>query len=537
MCLWAWLAVTLCGPAAKGQAITNLGDTISIGATSVLYVDGDFSNTNNGPKSAFIKNYGTLNITGNLSAIQNTIYAGKKDSLILSGTGTQAFPGFRYGIILVNGGGVKNLSGNAYVLNKLILSKGILGTGKDTIRLDSLATIKEDIKNYLVGNLIYTRNLKSNKTYTNGNIGFDIITATQAPGITTIFRGNGPNAIQNGFCSVGIERFFDIKPAVNKDLLANIVFYYLPFELNGYNQADLQIYRSLDSGKLWVAEGYTFLNASQNSISLNAMDTMGRFTAGSSSKPLVNVLKAGPNQTVCSGKPVTLGGSPKSGHFYNWTSSPKGFTSNVSSPTVAPLVTTTYYLNEGVTFGSCKNKDSVTITVIPSPVATWKFKNIGKIYSFTADDSLETTYAWDFGDGNTASNFKAAHVYAKDGTYKVSLIVTGANGCTAEFDSTRLFRVGINPDKPGASGLKVFPNPFSNTTNVSFKLDHAAFVHISLSDITGRQLGTITRGEIAAGEHQIEINGDAYHLQPGIYFIKTQIDDDIEVNRMVRAGY
>ncbi len=38
------------------------------------------------------------------------------------------------------------------------------------------------------------------------------------------------------------------------------------------------------------------------------------------------------------------------------------------------------------------------------------------------------TYAWSFGDGNTATTQDAAHIYASAGTYSVKLVVTGAGG-------------------------------------------------------------------------------------------------------------
>ena len=38
------------------------------------------------------------------------------------------------------------------------------------------------------------------------------------------------------------------------------------------------------------------------------------------------------------------------------------------------------------------------------------------------------SYAWDFGDGTTATGYSAAHQYAQDGEYVVTLMVTTSDG-------------------------------------------------------------------------------------------------------------
>jgi PKD repeat protein len=47
-----------------------------------------------------------------------------------------------------------------------------------------------------------------------------------------------------------------------------------------------------------------------------------------------------------------------------------------------------------------------------------------------------TSYAWDFGDGGSASGEAAEHTYAAAGSYEVKLTVTGSDGSMAEFKQT-----------------------------------------------------------------------------------------------------
>ncbi len=48
-----------------------------------------------------------------------------------------------------------------------------------------------------------------------------------------------------------------------------------------------------------------------------------------------------------------------------------------------------------------------------------------------ASDGATLSYAWDFGDGGTATGAKPSHTYAAGGTYTVALVVTDSRGSTA----------------------------------------------------------------------------------------------------------
>jgi PKD repeat protein len=64
--------------------------------------------------------------------------------------------------------------------------------------------------------------------------------------------------------------------------------------------------------------------------------------------------------------------------------------------------------------------------------------------SWIADGTTLVDYAWDFGDGTTASGTEVSHAYAANGTYSVSLTVTTSAGVT----STRTVVVDVD----GTSG-------------------------------------------------------------------------------------
>ncbi|MEZ4798362.1 MAG: hypothetical protein R2809_01020 [Flavobacteriales bacterium] len=92
---------------------------------------------------------------------------------------------------------------------------------------------------------------------------------------------------------------------------------------------------------------------------------------------------AGPNQTICQGESVTLGGNPTAidappGVTYNWNNG----AADVANPVVSPNSTTTYTVELGGG-GGCNNEDDqITITVIPAPNANFTFPQTINVRTF-----------------------------------------------------------------------------------------------------------------------------------------------------------
>lgn len=99
---------------------------------------------------------------------------------------------------------------------------------------------------------------------------------------------------------------------------------------------------------------------------------------------------------------------------------------------------------------------SVTLTAIPTnnpPVANFSFSPsspiVGDVVSFDASSSSDsdgsiTSYAWNFGDGNTGSGQFVTHAFAASGTYSVTLTVTDNEG--AQGTKARSVVVGTSED-------------------------------------------------------------------------------------------
>ncbi|MFN8293212.1 MAG: PKD domain-containing protein [Chitinophagales bacterium] len=196
---------------------------------------------------------------------------------------------------------------------------------------------------------------------------------------------------------------------------------------------------------------------------------------------ITKVATVNPNPTaaftindVCNDSTLTASNTssvPSGTLSYNWnwgdgdTSSIVPASHNYSSSgtyTVSVTVTT----NKG-----CVDTASQTATVILGSVMDFSIPEVCETAPsiFTDLSVLKTgttvaSYAWDFGDGNTAATQNTSHTYATYGNYNVKLVLDYGNSC---FDSiTKVATVHQNPTAAFTS-TTVCENNYTNFTNNS----------------------------------------------------------------------
>ena len=77
------------------------------------------------------------------------------------------------------------------------------------------------------------------------------------------------------------------------------------------------------------------------------------------------------------------------------------------------------------------------------------------------------------------------------------------------------------------SEFRVFPNPFSSNTFISFSTSKEYFLQLEVINIQGQQLRTITENRFPPGDYRLVWNGEddgGYELKPGNYFICLYLD-------------
>ncbi len=167
------------------------------------------------------------------------------------------------------------------------------------------------------------------------------------------------------------------------------------------------------------------------------------------------VANAGADQNVCTGNSITLGGSPTASggtgpYTFLWTPSTGLSSATASNPLATPTSITYYRLQVTDNLGATK-VDSVLIIPKSRPVVyayanDTLICNPGMVTTFFSQLGNQTappyTYAWNFGDGGTATVASPQHVYTSPSYYTVSLSVTDSNGCVG---SSQVIGVTVNP--------------------------------------------------------------------------------------------
>jgi len=155
---------------------------------------------------------------------------------------------------------------------------------------------------------------------------------------------------------------------------------------------------------------------------------------------------AGNDQSVCDNQPITLNGIitgfTSTG---NWTTTGTGtFVPSSTSLNCIYYPSATDVAASPIKFilSSTNNKgcnptvDTLTVNFIPSPAANFTFVNncfgLNSMFTDTSTTTVGSINAWnwDFGDAGTAISQDAVHPYTTPGTYTVTHIVSGTNGCS-----------------------------------------------------------------------------------------------------------
>ncbi len=140
---------------------------------------------------------------------------------------------------------------------------------------------------------------------------------------------------------------------------------------------------------------------------------------------------------------------------------------------------------------------------------------------------------------------------ASDGVYNGTLVLHtrdlpgipgGTNLDDVQFDLSVTVDAGMvgapalaSVTRTGFTSLR--PNPFRDASEIRFGLSRPARARVSIVDVTGRAVRTLTDGERSAGEHGVTWDGrDASGgiVAPGIYFVRLTAGDVAETRKLAR---
>jgi len=79
-----------------------------------------------------------------------------------------------------------------------------------------------------------------------------------------------------------------------------------------------------------------------------------------------------------------------------------------------------------------------------------------------------------------------------------------------------------------------YPNPFSSSTQISYKLKRSANITLAVFDLSGRKILTLVNEFQTAGAHSVD--WDASHLASGFYFCELEMNNEaVEVRKMLNV--
>lgn len=223
-------------------------------------------------------------------------------------------------------------------------------------------------------------------------------------------------------------------------------------------------------------------------------------------------------QVVCSGQPAVL--TAFGANTYTWSNS-----SNSNFITVAPTVNTTYSVI-GSNAAGCTSGMAQQVTVLTNPVVTGSSDRgeICKGESATLTGGGAVTYQW-----ASASLFVQSSAANVSPNVNTTYTLTGLdnNGCkgitTVAVNVQEC--VGLKEMTSTLSGVKVYPNP--NGGEFTILLSNGANKTVEILDMTGRVISTST------GKAEV-LNMDITGLVNGIYYVKIQSNDGIEVIKVIK---
>ncbi len=155
-----------------------------------------------------------------------------------------------------------------------------------------------------------------------------------------------------------------------------------------------------------------------------------------------------------------------------------------------------------------------------------------KVFGGSDQDIVEGIVRMDNGDYLMAcySRSSDGDVTNKHGNGDIWMVELG-NCCNnhdreTQFDATSgSFRTSLN----------CFPNPFSNSTNISYSLLQSEKVTVRIFDMTGRLVKALVNGEVLEGTQQINWNAtdeNGTAVDAGIYFLMLETGNYSETKRL-----
>ena len=170
------------------------------------------------------------------------------------------------------------------------------------------------------------------------------------------------------------------------------------------------------------------------------------------------------------------------------------------------------------------------ITPLSNVASVNRILGIGHRYVIAATQS-GIYYSNDSGNTwaqDSIINFECMNI-VKDGTG--TLLASTIGGLYRSVNSTLNSIRSSSGQSPSIFLNQNSPNPFPQSTTISFTLPAASYISLDLFDATGRQVERIASGYFGAGEHDVSFTRGS--LPDGVYFYRLEANGSVQTQALV----
>jgi PKD repeat protein len=190
-------------------------------------------------------------------------------------------------------------------------------------------------------------------------------------------------------------------------------------------------------------------------------------------------------------------------------------------------------LHVGNTAGTSSIEKTDVIVVNSAPVAGFTLVTDTSSVQFFNYSNGASSYFWQFGDGNTSTEFEPQHTYGANGVYVITLSATNECGSSIISDTAQVVVSALEDIRQGIGKVQVFPNPNQGRFNLWITETSGEEVEIYLMDPLGRQLH---RQIVQVNGSELRTVLDYQSLPSGVYSLNFRQAKNTGVVKLMVNG-
>jgi hypothetical protein len=140
---------------------------------------------------------------------------------------------------------------------------------------------------------------------------------------------------------------------------------------------------------------------------------------------------------------------------------------------------------------------------------------------------------------NNASQWRSESVslasYATATNLIIKFVGTSDFGNNLYVDDINIGTVGVEEAALAGVGLNIFPNPFNASATVQLNLEQTENITVEVYSLDGKLVQAENKGEMAAGQHNIMLDGA--NLADGMYFVTIRTGNNGTITRKVTVAH